>query len=136
MYMRSVRLILCLLYGLDFSRTFDFGFASASTLPDLKFDGSSAKRHRETGLVSELANPSSRTHTKTIPEPIPDFSFTPRRKSANSPNEMVDVPKANQKPKRSEFIDVGLGTTNLESEEGKCEVRAFRGRRTVSPLKL
>lgn len=113
--MRSLKLILFLLYGFNFMRTLDF--VGAGTLPDLKSDSLNAKFNPS--LVSTHHFDSAKTkHVKL--EIKAHSNVAPRLKSAYLPNESMDsTDKLRQKPKRSEFVDdhlEKLETTNLESE--------------------
>ena len=111
MYMRSIRLILCLLYGLDFAKTLDFSYVGASTLPDLKSNSLKAKLSPDRHLV-----PNNRSDSNSKM----NFETKLKPKSAYLPNESMGLTDKFRKPKRSEFetrfVEDYLETTNLESE--------------------
>ena len=118
--MRSVRLVLCLIYGIEFIRTFEFRFASANSIPILKTDGTNLNVNPDSNLISDRHSDSeSDPNSKINSETNLKSSFAASFKSAYLPNEMMDSTDKFRKPKRSEFVDVSLETTNLESEGKK-----------------
>ena len=118
MHMRLVRLVLCLIYGLEFIRTFDFASANTvvrnrfpihSSISTLQTDGANLNFHPDANSdrhSDSESDPGSKIHS----ELNLDARLAARLRSAYLPNEMMD-----RKPKRSEFVDTSL-ETNLDSE--------------------